>query len=711
MLRRIICITAACLFLVACGGVHNQADFKDPVGEALQANGDDTLSVVARLASESRGEHAKPINLSWVNGEDSTRGRPGTAFYLSNSEAKQIIADLSINAANTIEIGVAGGEAQKRANEDIQFNFKGETLEYFVEQTLGGILQVNYVIDEPLQGTVTFKTEKPIERDQLLSLVRVMLGRNGYILKLIDNIFHVGRPETIAKIESNAGFGAAGDLKLRVLPIRSATPEQAAEVLRAILPAGASAMPIAGTDKIALRARPEDISAAEELVGNLYNRGSDSKIVSILRLQQSSAVQVTAKVSEFFQKLYPNKTKLPFTIVPLEEQESLLVAVESKSMLDRIRRIVNEVDYSLTDSTKLRVISLQYLPAQDVAQQLSEITGGSIGSGNANVKETAVNGAGDKGKGDVKKGDADKLSDQPFKSANVNAATTPITFVADTRNNALLVKSTYKDFKHVQEVVRALDRPLSQVVIEATIAEVTINETLAYGVQWYLSKGSFALGSGTVATDAVKKGTGAFSLNTGGVDVVLQALEKVTNLKVISSPYLTVIDGKKARLVIGDQVPFATGFQSNTSNGATTVTNSVDIKDTGIVLQVEPNIRSNNSVLMKIEQQVSNVAAQIGSAKSNLTPTISTRTINSEIVVESGRTILLGGLIQEKQEESESGVPVLRKIPLFGELFNDSTETKGTRTELLVMITPRVVRKQSELQSITDTLRRELSSF
>lgn len=133
------------------------------------------------------------------------------------------------------------------------------------------------------------------------------------------------------------------------------------------------------------------------------------------------------------------------------------------------------------------------------------------------------------------------------------------------------------------------------------------------------------------------------------------------------------------------------------------------MRDTSIVLQVEPNIRPNNSVLLQIQQEVSNVVAT--RTAQSLTPTISTRTINSDIVVESGRTILLGGLIQERKEEGESGVPILRKIPVFGELFKDSTSSESKRTELLIMITPRVVRKQSELQNITQKLRRELSSF
>ncbi|KZL02094.1 Type II secretion system protein D precursor [Pseudovibrio sp. Ad5] len=691
------------------------------------------LSGQPRLASNTRGVLGRAINTRWVNSENAEKGRPGAAFYFNDEEAKVLLADSRLNNANRQEIRVAQSSDAKATSDVVRLNFRGETLEYFIQQTLGGILQVNYVIDEPLEGAVTFQTEKPIAKDQMLSLVRVLLGRNGYILKLIDQIFHIGRPETIQAIEQFSGVGSAGDLKLRILPVRSASPGDAAKVLQAILPAGASAVAVEGSNKIAVRARPEDIGAAEELVNSLYNRDNDKTIVSVLRLQQSSASQVAKQITTLFQQLYPNQVNSPLTVIPLEAQQSLLVAVQSREMLQRVRRITKEVDYNLLDTPKVRIISLKYLPANEIATQLTQILAGEGGSGSVappanEQKQKAQNNGSSARKFPVSAtgvsvnpgGDsinnrfnnANKLFDDIAETRGAKVAVAKkVGIVADSRNNALLVNSTYKEFKHIRDVVQALDLPLSQVVIEATIAEVNINDNLSYGVQWYLSKGNFAGGVGTVAEGASRPASagGALSLNTVGVDVVLKALQNITKVKVISSPYLTVLDGRKARLVIGDQVPFASRSQSSSNDGNVTVTNEVDVKDTGIVLQVEPNIRSNNSVLLQIQQEVSNVVQN--KTESSLTPTIATRTINSDIVVESGRTILLGGLIQERKEKGESGVPILRKIPVFGELFKDNTTNDTKRTELLVMITPRVVRKQSELQNITQKLRRELSSF
>ncbi len=738
ILRKIACISSVLAFLLGCTTTQNNSlKYKDEgkfLSGSNQRGVQPLLSVSARLATTSRGQLGQPLRVSWVNGTGSQRGRPGTAFYFSDDEAQVLLKDTALNSANKIEIVTAGGVSGKQISDVVRLNFQGETLDYFVKQVLGGILQVNYVIDEPLKGSVEFKTETPLAKDQMLSLVRVMLGRNGYILKLIDNIFHIGRPETIESIERHTGFGSSGDLKLRILPIRSAKPEDAAKVLQAILPAGASAVPVEGTNKIALRARPEDIAAVEDLADSLYNRNNDRTIVSILRLQQSSAVQVSKQIMTLFQQLYPNQVNPPLTIIPLEAQQSLLVAVQNRQMLARVRRIAKEVDYSLLDAPKLRIVPLKYLPAKAIAAQLTEILGANTSPASLPVAEenqikptnsknasgkprqrvvsaTGVEPSKTAGGGLSRVAVANQLLGESDNIARAAPVRGKISIVADHRNNALLVNSTYQEFKHIRDVVNTLDLPLSQVVIEATIAEVSINDNLSYGVQWFLSRGNFSGGVGRVAEGATRPtGTGGvLSLNTVGVDVVLKALQEVTKVKVISSPYLTVLDGKKARLVIGDQVPFASRSQESSNDGTVTTSTEVEVKDTGIVLQVEPKVRSNNSVLLAIQQEVSNV--DVKRQTGNLTPTISTRTINSDIVVESGRTILLGGLIQERTEDGKTGVPVLNKIPVLGELFNENTSDEKKRTELLVMITPRVVRRQSELQSITDTLRREFSGF
>jgi general secretion pathway protein D len=273
-----------------------------------------------------------------------------------------------------------------------------------------------------------------------------------------------------------------------------------------------------------------------------------------------------------------------------------------------------------------------------------------------------------------------------------------------------MIYSTYSVFQRVREVLRSLDVPQSQVVIEATIAEVNLTDNLEKGVQWYLQNQNLTARSSTapVASDPAKTGAfahGSFMIGNVNVDVVLNALQEITTVKVISSPYLTVVDGKTARLVIGDQIPYSQTNQTSTITGTVTVTQNIQTKDTGIILEVTPHIRSDNSALLTINQSVSK--PQDSALTGNLTPVISTREVKSDILVQSGRTILLAGLIQDRIDKQENSVPVVRTIPVIGDLFKQTTD-KSTRVELILMITPRVIRRTSQIENITRLLRGQI---
>jgi general secretion pathway protein D len=190
----------------------------------------------------------------------------------------------------------------------------------------------------------------------------------------------------------------------------------------------------------------------------------------------------------------------------------------------------------------------------------------------------------------------------------------------------------------------------------------------------------------------------------GGISakVVRDALQAATNVKIISSPYLTVLDGRAARLSVGDQIPYLVQSTSANQSGETTTTNQIDIRDVGIILEVTPNIKSDNSVMLNVKQEVSSTKS--AGTGDTLTPVISQRAIKSDVVVSSGKTVLLGGLIQDRSEKVTSAVPGVSKIPAFGDLFKQTNRVKE-RTELLVMITPRVVRSSLQLDGITRLLR------
>jgi general secretion pathway protein D len=313
------------------------------------------------------------------------------------------------------------------------------------------------------------------------------------------------------------------------------------------------------------------------------------------------------------------------------------------------------------------------------------------------------------------------------KSASGSGILPNVRITADVTNNAVLVYANAESQRVVEQTIRQIDRPQRQIAIEATIAEVTLNDTLNYGVQFFLAsrKGSISNTISGVSPSssgldlpatAVDAAAGAllgrvlpgFNFLIGSENsprVILDALHGVTNVKVLSNPSLVVLDNQAATLQVGDQVPFSTGTATVlTANN--TVVNTIDYKNTGIILRVLPRANANGNIVLDIEQEISNVAA--GSAAS-LTPTISQRRVKSSIAVTSGQTVLLAGLISETESKQRQGIPLLDSIPGAGDAFAHQN-TLRTRTELILFIRPTVIKDAVDAHVIAEEMRSKMNN-
>ena len=289
-----------------------------------------------------------------------------------------------------------------------------------------------------------------------------------------------------------------------------------------------------------------------------------------------------------------------------------------------------------------------------------------------------------------------------------------VRITADTSNNSVVIYANAGDYRIIERTLNQLDRPKLQVAIEVTIAEVTLNQQLDYGVQFFLSNGAISntlTGQiPTVANNIVANPTGpglagGFNLVLGNQlapRVVINALHQLTDVKILSNPSLVVVDNGEATLEVGDQVPISTGSATVLSaNNA--VVNTVDYKNTGIILHVQPRVNSNGAVLLAIDQEISSVPQN----STSLTPTISQRKVQSKISVVSGQTVLLAGLISDQQEKTRQGVPILNQIPYVGAAFG-TTGTSQVRTELIIFIQPQIIRDGEDASKIAEELRSKM---
>jgi general secretion pathway protein D len=300
-----------------------------------------------------------------------------------------------------------------------------------------------------------------------------------------------------------------------------------------------------------------------------------------------------------------------------------------------------------------------------------------------------------------------------------------VRITADTVNNSLLIYADQENFRIIEATLQQVDQPQLQVAIDATIAEITLTDELSYGVQSYLTSHNLGLrpdqgsilntqsttapvaaAAGTVANAFINRAFPGFNFLIGSEaqpSAILDALHTVTAVKVLSNPSLVVVNNQAATLQVGDSVPVSTGSATvlTTNN---TVVNTIDYRNTGIILRVSPRINVNGNVRLDVEQEISNVSA---ATAASLTPTVSERKVKSSISVATGQTVLLAGLISEQHNNQRNGIPLLDQIQGLGDAFSHQ-DNKATRTELIIFIRPQIIRDSMDAHFVAEELRSKL---
>jgi general secretion pathway protein D len=299
-----------------------------------------------------------------------------------------------------------------------------------------------------------------------------------------------------------------------------------------------------------------------------------------------------------------------------------------------------------------------------------------------------------------------------------------IGIVADEANNSLVISATRNQYDKILRILGRLDAMPTQVLLETVIAEVTLNDSLRFGVQWFLKNGggqfnnvqgdvvgSSGRGGGTASlVKAAVGGVPGFNylLNASDFNVVLNALQGVTRVNVISSPNITVLDNRTAKLQVGDQVPIVqqTGQSALSTNAP--ILNQIEMKDTGVILSVTPRVNKNGLVVLDINQEVSDV---VKTTTSNInSPTIRQRRVATSVAVNDGHSLAIGGMVQEKAQISNEAVPVLGELPVIGQAFRNRIDER-VRTELIVFIRPRVIRGTAEADRIAEDFRQQFKAM
>lgn len=645
------------------------------------------------------------------------------------------------------------------SGEAVSLQFEQAPIADVIHAIYGDVLGLPYVITQSVTGTVTLRTARPLERKQVLPVMESLLAANGFAaVQDSAGVFHIGTAEAVRDVApalSLPGADASGK-RIMVVPLQFIGAAQMAEILEPVA-RPESIVRVDGFRNLLLLAgtttqlegwmeivRLFDVNVLQGMSVGLFplQHLSVQEVEAALRLVMSEegggaaaaaparrapSAQPSAAQGNAAAQGGGSALGAPVSLggalegvvrfIGIERMNALLVVSPRAHYLDEVRKWIERFDVRRDNlmEPRLFVYPVQNGTATHLASLLSAVFGGSGGGGASAVGSGVAPGLAQTSVGGSLSG---AMSAPEATSSGVQTATVSgielkpdVRIVADEHNNAILIHASAHEYHKIERALRDLDRAPTQVLIEASIIEVTLNDELKYGLQWFFHGGLGSTYSGQGGLNLRQTGEIAalqpgfsYSITRGAGDVraVLNALADKSLLKVISSPSVLVLDNQTAKIHVGDQQPIrsSTSFSDNGNQ----ITSSIEYKDTGVQLSVTPSVNAGGMVSMDVSQVVTDVG-NVDTATDQRS--FMQRYISSKIAARSGETVVLGGLIRDNDSDGRQGVPGLHEIPVFGNLFGATTRTR-VRTELLVTLTPRVLESEADLRAIGDELRQKM---
>ncbi|AKS40874.1 type II secretion system secretin GspD [Wenzhouxiangella marina] len=707
-LRQVVFTLLLSAFLAACGGVQERPDDRDFAASAVEP--------------ESRENDNGEIDIGGGDADDEenvfdeSETYPGTGVFINDA---------------------AVGERAAPPGEDgeITLNFEGQGIQEVVHAILGQLFQENYVISPGISGEVTFATAKPITRDQIMPVLEMLLRWNGATLIWREGQYHVipiaeaVRGNLVPRFDSaNAAIG----YEVLAVPLDYISPVKMSEILEPY-------------------AREDGVFNADNARGLLFLAGTRYELQNYLQIIETFDVDWLAgmsvgmfsleriEVDELLPELeavFGEEGETPlagmFRFMPLERLNAIMVITPNEHYLDEAEKWIRRLDRSGAEAgSRLYVYRVKNLEADVLAGYLGDIFGTSGGSRpsreNRGSLAPGMEPASVSSVSDFQRSQSSGGSDSSSRSQSRATAggmqlgedgNVRVTAVIET--NSLLIQASPSEYDAILSAINRLDEEPLQVLVEAQVLIVDLSDALTYGVSWFLANRNADLETtlpegipASRAENTIEMGTnflGTITRRGVGrtfVSATIDALESVSNVRTISAPSLLVRNNASATINVGRQLPVqSTRFVGGVTGEGASSLGSVQYLNTGVILEVTPRVNPGGLVYLEISQEVSSP----GDPGVGDNPTINTRNISTEIAIQSGQTIMLGGLIQEDETQNRNGVPGLQRIPLLGNLFR-STNTSIQRTETLVLITPTVVSTTDRLREVSDQMTRQFRAL
>jgi len=741
---RVLVAVLAAAALASCGATSDDSSLVDRVmGLDLAAKPEQSVRGIARSARDGSAPEAQIFM--------------GTGSSTASSPA----------GTGTV-MGVAGAAARQAAGDSYDLNFEAADVKTVAKVLLGDVLGVTYLVDPRVEGTVSLASARPVPRRDILPMLEEALKLNGsaivrngdtYQVILASEAAQSGGAVDYATRRVSPGYG------ISVLPLQNVSADTVVRLVEGFgAPSGSARVDASRNLLIVQGTAPERATVMETALAfdGDWMRGQS---VGIFPLNNARPEAIITELNRILDSGEGGAAAGLVRFQPIARLNAVLAISPQPKQIQQVATWVRRLDMADQENARLRVYRVQHGDARRIAAILNNVfAGGSGGSGVpgsddgsqlapgggtaaggsaglASMAQPATGGttssnggnttgiAGQAGGGEedptgseggmTGSGDGAAATDDGLggtTGGSGQALLANVRITPDVANNSILIFADREAYRIIERALADIDRPALQVAIEAMIAEVTLNGTLRYGVQYFLKAEDLGLpkDAGSISFFDTAD-TGKLQKTGPGLNIVLgpeknprfilDALRGVTDVKVLSSPSLVVVDNQTATLQVGNEVPVTTRSSQSVVDPDSPTVNEVEYKNTGVILRVTPRVSANGVVNLQIEQEISGVVRN--SNEESLTPTISQRRVKSQVAITNGQTVVLAGLIQEQVEKNKQGIPIISDVPYIGDLLS-STSTRTDRTELVIFIKPQIIRDGVDAQLIAEELRLKL---
>lgn len=671
-------------------------------------------------------------------------------------------------------VNVEGTQGKQRGGTNqggtITFNFDNQPVQAAVKAILGDVLHANYAISPNVKGTVTFATSQPVSRDEVLPILQMLLSwtgnalvqRNGgYLVVPVDEAAPGTLVPGLHAVAPGTGYAA------QLFPLHYVSAEAMQKLLKPFANPKSFLLVDSVRNLLVMGGTPDELANYQRIIHTFDVDWLRGMSVAVIPLQHVQAEDLVTQLKTLFTEQGGEKGQQMFSLIrllPLRSSNSLVVITPQPSYVDEVRKLVTTIDNGAGNASGLYVYNVLNVRASALAHHLNQLFGNATGGGASlqgavapgfSPLEQAAPGnlgaqqgfgtfkpndqygtdatqtmgtdvGGGIGAGMVEGATSGRRQQQYGQGASVAFTTSEgVRIAAVNENNQLLIRATPGQWENLLPVIQRLDEKPLQVQIETKVLEVTLKGAFQFGVQYYLggligtqpgsppfTDESFLRHQGAAGFGGVQYQPGNdtlfYSFAGNRLQFAVRAMESSGNAKVLSAPSTVVLNNQETTFKVGEKIPvvqtyYTPGLGSQAGNYNV---GQVQYIDTGVLLDVVPRVSPGGLVYMDIQQIVSNPTTQDQFGNY----TISNRSLSTEVAVQSGQTVLLGGLIQQTDKIDDTGIPFLSRIPVLGRLFGRTDRSKS-RSELIVLITPRIIRDPEDARRVTDEYQNEFESL